>query len=268
MVHVSTRDRWSELSLLLQSLRTQTFKNWDITIVDASQTPIMSCDFLMKLITRIQMEGHKVMIGRATLTGNCEQRNQIIDIDDTDDELILRVDDDVILEPDYIKRLADAMSSGYDMASGVTPAIGIPEHRRSTEFVKPIINRFDFENGITGDDCGYAYIESEIIPADSLRSCFMYKRKILDAGVRFESGLSPVAFREEQFFTMRAAWKGFNKFAVDTGAVAWHLITPSGGCRYNNYNELVMNDNMHFWTWCRRMLMQKGNPFRGLQSEN
>ena len=31
-IHVCTRDRWSELGLLLQSLRTQTYKEWDIFI--------------------------------------------------------------------------------------------------------------------------------------------------------------------------------------------------------------------------------------------
>lgn len=261
-IHVSTRDRHSELMVLLQSLRYQTFQEFDVCIVDSSQTPAWGHPTIQALITRMQMEGHGFRFAQAEVEGNCQKRNQLIKIDNFGNPYILRLDDDVFIEKDYIERLVNVMRQGYDIASGVTPYAGMPEFRRETQFVKPIINRMDFENRRIGDDCGVAYCESEIIPAHSARSCFMFRRELLDAGIRFEEGLTNVAFREEQFFCLRAAWAGFNKFAVDTGAIAWHLMTQSGGCRYPNYSQLVQADDFRFWTWCDRQYKKRGSPFK------
>lgn len=260
-IHISLKDRHSELMVLLQSLRSQTFKDFDLVMVDSSQTPAFGHPTIQALITRMQMEGHGIKYAMAEIEGNCQKRNQLIKMDNFGNPFVLRVDDDVFIEKDYIERLVKLMKQGYDMAGGITPFAGMPEFRRSTEFAKPVINRMDFEKKVIGDDCGVAYVESEVIPAESLRSCFMYKREILDAGIRFEEGLTNVAFREEQFFCLRAAWAGFNKFAVDTGAVAWHLMTQSGGCRYPNYPQLVAADDYRFWTWCDRQYKKRGNPF-------
>ena len=260
-IHISSKDRHSELMVLLQSLRYQTYQDFDLVIVDSSQTPFWGHPTIKALIVRMQMEGHGFKISGAEIEGNCQKRNQLIKIDTFNNPLIWRLDDDVFIEKDYIERLVNVIRQGNDMASGVTPFASIPEFRRETQFVKPIINKFDFETHLLGDDCGVAYTESEIIPAHSLRSCFMFKKEILDAGIRFEEGLTNVAFREEQFFCLRAAWKGFNKFAVDTGAIAWHLMTSSGGCRYPDYGKLVQADEYRFWTWVDRMYKKKGNPF-------
>jgi len=61
-IHVCNRERHSELALLLQSLRTQIYQNWDVVILDENSTPIISNHFLMNLIARIRLEGHGVNI--------------------------------------------------------------------------------------------------------------------------------------------------------------------------------------------------------------
>ena len=50
-------------------------------------------------------------------------------------ELILRLDDDNILEKDYIERLVNCLNQGFDIASGIVPPCGIGQIKRETKFL-------------------------------------------------------------------------------------------------------------------------------------
>ena len=197
------------------------------------------------------------------LLGVCHARNICIDNDTFKNPLTLRVDDDVILDVDYLEKLCNVIAKGYDIASGVTPLVVQPEFVRDPARLNGIVNALEWnaEGEVTkfGDDCGMCYnIEkSVILPADHFRSCALYKTEITDKGVRYESNLSPVGFREETFFSLRARYLGY-KIGVDLSAHAWHFMTPSGGCRYPNYADLVKQDNELFMKWSKAMFKEKG----------
>ena len=263
-IHIGNKDRHSELFGLLLSLKYQSYQDFDIVIVDESQTPLVSCGFLMKLIQHLKMQNHGVKIVRNPIsTGVCAMRNLCVKEDEYGNAFTCRLDDDVFLEGDYLERLMKVIESGYDLASGVTPTVGQPVPKRETKFVKPIINRLEWDDKgeivNIGDDCGYRYLEDEIIPTHHLRSCFLYKSEI-NKFVSYETNLSPVGFREEAFFSLRCAWLGYT-LAVDTQATAWHLQCPSGGCRYPDYPQKVQQDNQTFLNWFKKMVVSKGNPF-------
>ena len=95
-IHVTSKDRHSELALLIQSLRTQTNKDWDIMILDdASGTPVTACHFLMSLLNRIKLEGHCVQLIRNEMSyGVCRARQLLIDKDEFNNPLTCRLDDD------------------------------------------------------------------------------------------------------------------------------------------------------------------------------
>ena len=82
-LHIATRDRTSELALLLQSLREQTFQDWDLVIVDGSKPkPFWEyCKFLNDLVTRIKCEGHGVQLLRDDGIGVCQARNKMLEQD-------------------------------------------------------------------------------------------------------------------------------------------------------------------------------------------
>lgn len=262
-LHVATKDRHSELFGLLQSLRTQSFKEFDIIIVDdSSGTPVISCQFLSAIITRMKLEGHKFKIIRNEQSfGCCYARNKCIDEDDFDNEYTCRLDDDILLESDYIEKLLEGIDSGYDMVTGVVPLLAQPELIRETKFVKPIMNmkEFDKDGNIVkyGDDCACCYIESEIIPIDEFRTNCLYLSEI-NKKVRYEDNLSTVSFREEGFFSTRAILEGY-KIGCHTGAVCWHLQCLSGGNRRPDYNECVTIDNETFYKWMKQNFIKHGN---------
>jgi len=247
-IMIANRDRPTELALLLQSLRTQTHTSWDLLICDdCSGTPLQNYYFLGHLINRMKFEGHSVFMFRNNFVlGVSKTRQFLVDkakefIPDT--ELYCRIDDDTILQPNYLTKLLEGIEAGYDLVGSLTPPISAPEHIRQNKYVKPIINRvvLDEEGNfvVNADDCGHCYIEDEIIPCHHFRSSCLYKKEIHDAGIDYKTNLSKSGMREEEIFSFKCILKGF-KLAVHTGAIHYHMLTPSGGQKTPDYNELML----------------------------
>ena len=244
-VLICLKDRPSELSLLLQSLRTQTFQEFDVFILDdRSGTPLNRYHFFNCLVTRIKSENHRIFLKVTDFPhGVSRARQAIVDLamKKGNYDYFLRVDDDVILESDYIERLFKVIEN-YDIASGVTVPMQIPVFRREPKYLKGIINRviLDEEGDyiMNGDDCGYKYIESMILPAHHFRSCALIKKEVHEKVKYWPTKLSKHGFREEQIFSYKVLMNGF-KIGVDTGAINYHQLTPSGGERFPDQVDLT-----------------------------
>ncbi len=263
-VQICTKDRHSELALLLQSLRTQSYQDFDLVILDdASGAPILKCQFLVSLIHRMKLENHKFKIIRNNQSfGCCAARNKCIKEDDFNNLYTLRLDDDVILEADYIDRLLDIIKFfDYDMATGVVPLLMHPEIKRKVEKVGNIINEHKFNKEgkliMNKDELGYCYIEEKVIPTHQFRTNCLYKSEI-NKKVKYPDNLTTVAFREEGFFSFGAILEGY-KIGVNTGAVCYHLQTPSGGNRRQDYNECVKIDEDTWRKWLKKKFDKHGD---------
>jgi len=241
-VLINTRGRPAEVSLLLQSLRTQIVQNFDIFIIDdAGENPLESFHFYNCMINRLKVEDHLVFIYRNSFSsGVSKARQQIVDWSwNLGYEYFLRVDDDIVLESDYIERLQKVLEKGYDFASGVTVPMLNPSMKRNPDILKKIINRVvldDKGNYIyNGDDCGIEYTKSKILPCHHFRSCGLYKAKIHKKANYLPTKLSMHGFREEQIFSYKILMAGFT-MGVDTKAINYHQMTPVGGERqYTNF---------------------------------
>ena len=247
---INVRDRPTEISLLLQSLRTQTIQDFDVFILDdMSGSPLTNYHFFNCMITRLKLENHKVYLkSSGFLHGVSRARQEIADwAMETDDyDYFLRLDDDVILEPDYIERLLKVIEQGYDIASGVTVAMAQPFFKRNPKYLNGIINRVVLDdNGnyiYNGDDCGMEYTDSVILPACHFRSCALIKKEVHRKVKYYPTKLSMNGFREEQIFSYKALMEGF-RIGVDTGAKNYHLICPSGGER-DTMNQVPYNQKV------------------------
>jgi len=75
-------------------------------------------------LNKIKLEGHGLNIIKNELKlGVCNARNLLIEKDYFDNDFVCRLDDDVILEWDYLSRMTRVLEIGYDIASGITPHI-------------------------------------------------------------------------------------------------------------------------------------------------
>jgi len=249
LILINVKERPSELGLLLQSLRTQTFQKFDVMILDdCSTTPLFNYHFLNCVFNRLKQENHKLFIKKTTSSeGVSKARHKIVKFaEEFDYEYYARVDDDVVLEPDYLERLFKVLEKGYDMASGVTVPMAQATLKRDPKFLNGIANRviLDEEGNyiMNGDDCGMEYTSSVILPAHHFRSCALYKSEVHKKVNYCPTSLCWHGFREEQIFSYKLLLAGY-KIGVDTKAVNYHQMTDSGGERStqtpenNNFNQ-------------------------------
>lgn len=248
-IQIITKDRPSELTMLLQSLLWQTYLKFDVFIYDdASGTNPQNFHFFQSACQALRCKGVNVdVVMNPKSRGISAARQAIVDycLKNTNDAYFCRLDDDTILEPDCLQRMVDGIQKyGYDLMSGVTPPLAGQPWERDTEFVSPIINRIvlDEEGGfiVNTDDCGHRYTNNKVLPCHHFRSYCVYKREVHEK-VNYEKILTPCGFREEEFFSIRMLLAGF-RLGVDTGAIAWHLCAPSGGDRRQEYSKMA-NEN-------------------------
>ena len=262
---ICTKDRPSELGLLLQSLRTQTFQDFNVFIIDdRCGVPIQNHFFLATIINQLKLENHNVTVWRNEIPyGVTRLRRIMVDkiLEYSNGDAILRLDDDNLLQSDYIERLVKCLKNGWDIASGLVPPCGNAFIKRETRFVKPFISdvRLNEKGEIIhfGDDCGYEYIEKEIIPSPNFRSMALIKREVHEK-VKYEDHLGFCSFREEQFFSFRALLEGY-KICVDTGAIAYHLNTPSGGERTQSYYDGLQKNHELLNKFTQKIFKEKGD---------
>jgi len=263
---ICSKDRPTEIALLLQSLRTQTYQDsWDVFIMDdRSGVPYQNYHFMQCLMNQLKLENHNVIIWRNDIPYGVTRLRQIMVekiLEYSNCDAILRLDDDNLLETDYIERLVKCLEQGYDIASGIVPPVGLGQIKRETKYVKPFIADIKLdENGNMKefqDVCGFQYLEKEIIPTVSFRSMALIKREVHE-NVKYEDNLGFCSFREEQFFSFRALLKNY-KICVDTGAVALHLNTPSGGERTNEYYSGLQKNHDLLNKLCQKWFKEHGD---------
>jgi len=161
-VLIGTKNRATEVALLLQSLRTQTYQDFDIFILDdQSEIPLDRFYFIHNLYNRMRAEGHKIYTKQNQFSnGVSRMRNQMVKwaCEKAENcDLFLRCDDDTILEPDFLERLVAGIDKGYSLMSGITPPIMQEPWKRDTNYVKPLISKCKLtdEGVVVGDDTGY-----------------------------------------------------------------------------------------------------------------
>ena len=264
-IMICTKDRPTEVAMLLQSLRTQTYQNWDIFIHDdRSGAPLTQHHFFNCIISQLKLENHLIKMWRNNIPLGVTRLRQItVDkiLEYKEYDAILRLDDDNLLNPDYIQRLVDCLNDGWDIASGLVPTCGAPFIKRDTSFVKPFISDIKLNDKgeiiFFGDDCGMEYLQKEVIPSPNFRSMALIKRKVHEK-VKYEDNLGFCSFREEQFFSFKALLEGF-KCCVDTGAIAYHMNTPSGGERTNSYYSGLQTNHEILNKFCQKIYKEKGD---------
>lgn len=265
-IHITTKDRATEVAILLQSLRTQSYQDWDLMILDdCSGTPLESYGFIQSLLARIKLENHKVKVLRNDFSkGVCAARQKLIDEDTWKNELVLRLDDDCIPEEDYIARLVGVIESGWDMATGVIPLLAHPELIRDTKRVMPgiCIHELDKKGNLirNDDELAYCYDKEGIATCHQFRTNCLFKKEVLEK-VRYPENLSRVGFREEAFISVQAQVLGF-KIGADLGAVAYHFQTGSGGCRDPDYSNKVQLDDTTFREWLKEQHKKHKEVFK------
>lgn len=147
-------------------------------------------------------------------------------------ELVWRMDDDTIAEPDVLKKLLMVMRDDVGAVGGsiLTPNWDCRENK-ATGLIANIDNEPNIQWGTI----------SSVKEVDHLHCSFLYRAGIAD----YNTGLSRVAHREETLFTLALKKKGY-KILVAPDCITWHLKSPEGGIRAEDNKDLYIHDEFIF----------------------
>jgi GT2 family glycosyltransferase len=265
-VLIPTKQRYEFLALCIQSLTTQTYDNWDLLIVDDSEKPVnlTQIPFIAPFLNWMLNNKHewRVLFGRKLGQHHCHQ----IGLEAAKSNLILRVDDDCVLDPNYMEMLVRVITT-QDHCVAVSGLVLDPnlknEQQLQPENWKEIK---DYSGKVWEDEKGnpqnspalqwHCHRDKDLSLVQHLHSTFLYRKApALAVGGwqdMIDAGLSRVAMTEETWFTYKLYLAGWSMF-VNPNVVAWHLKASFGGCRTDaekeDLSKLYFADRGKFDAW-------------------
>lgn len=237
-VGIPTKNRYDSLSHTLLSIAFQTYTPIEVIIVDDTPEPINLTtlplyEYVFKLLDEKKIEW-KVIFGKKQGQHHSHQFIQEV----AKGDLIFRIDDDEIAQPDVLEKLVPMMTKGV---GAVAPCVMLPNSERLP---------MGLENTIAtiGSPNIQWYKWGGVKDAEHLYSCFLYRKGI----ARYELSLSNKAHREETIFSYSIKRAGYN-LLVNGYARVWHWRMPNGGIRSDNneqdyhHDEGVFNSLLSIW---------------------
>lgn len=229
---IPTKNRHGYLTALLTSLANQTYQNWMLVINDSSDSPIEKDDVIKDLLTLIRTQGHEVITIHTT-TG-WDRHQQAMDSVPESIELIVRVDDDVMFPPEFLRQIVKPF---YFFPDKAVAAVGgcAPEPNRMSLDLDVMLTNNNWTPTIdepTWRLQGNHYHQHYVLEVESLLGhVICYRRSAVEAvGGWAVNGFSNQAHREETDLCMRLRADRYT-LLVTTEALAWHLYSPGGGSR-------------------------------------
>ena len=231
-VAIPTKNRHGYLVALLTSIIHQTYANWILVINDSSQPPVEENDTLKDLFTLIKNKGHEIKIIHSESGWDRHQR--AMEAIPESIEFIIRIDDDLVMAPTFLEEI---LKPFYFFSNRFLAAVGgcypEPYMRRmylDTRLTEPLWTAKVDEP--TWRLQGHYYNERQVVEVESLLGhAICYRRSaVKDVGGWAVKGYSQQAYREESDLCARLVIEGY-ELMVTTDALAWHLISPSGGSR-------------------------------------
>lgn len=237
-VGIPTKNRYESLALTLTSIAMQTHPPVEVIIVDDSDEPkdLRTLEGFHYLFALMHSKGINVKVKFGLKKGQ-HFSHQIVQ-DEAMGELVFRIDDDEIAEPDVIRRLVGTFSrlSKNQTVGAVAPAVLIPIPEPLRPGLRNTIKGIDTKPNAQWQK-GTGVTEHE-----HLYSCFLYRKGI----VSFDTTLSTVAHREETIFTHSLFKKGYKLF-VDHDAEVHHFRANGGGIRtFQHSPQLWESDEQIF----------------------
>lgn len=245
-VGIPTRDRYDSLLLCLTSLALQTKTPNEIIIVDDSDEPkdIREMSLYKYVLQLFNDKGiaWKVLFGEKKGQHISHQTIQ----DEAKGDLIFRIDDDCIAEPNVLERLSEEMDN--HMIGAVAPLVLLPNPTDLPPSACSSIKRINNPNkqwfiGWNGK-----------CQADHLYSCFLYRKGI----VSYPTELSRVSHREETIFSHSIRQAGY-RLIIDADVKVWHFRQESGGIRKNTDPSMWHHDEEVFQGYMKKWNLEKAS---------
>jgi cellulose synthase/poly-beta-1,6-N-acetylglucosamine synthase-like glycosyltransferase len=237
-VTIPSRGRTINLVCLLQALRTQTFQNFDLTILDDNPDDALQGNFTVDAMLKLlESEGHRCRIIKGECNGLPRVHNALLHA--TKKRLVARIDDDTLPEaPDYLAMLVEIF---YNDEGGMVAAAGgpIPHFQGGprTRYICPEKSSLQTYAPFEMPEGRWLQPDSAVPkPVTTLYSTFLYKRDFFLTAGGYSLSYSTIAEKEETDILLRVAYLG-GRLIFHPRAVLWHLRAPMGGIRHVTDDE-------------------------------
>lgn len=262
---VPTRDRYSNLAMLLWSFCEQSYKEWDLTIIDDSEDrkDIREISYIIHSLKRMDKDGHqwRVLFGDKKGPHYAHQKG----LESSRHSLIWRIDDDEVADRNCLKELVETYSLGNNIGA-VGPIVLDPSVDPNFEYLPLGYQSFRRyqgkvnEYGVNfGEHQWRRHQDNKLQDVQHLYSSFLYRKEDADKIGGYELGYDLPGHREETDFTFRL-WKEGLRLVVNPQALVWHLRSSQGGIRAFNDKQL--------WANCQEKFERKFNFKKGKNQEN
>jgi glycosyltransferase involved in cell wall biosynthesis len=258
LVEIPTKDRVDYLEKLLKSLETQTFMDWDLLVIDDSKVDNLpahkGCE---AAVNRLHSVGHSWLFVRGVGQNQATAHNRALDYAVIHGyKLVMRMDDDIELEPDFMGKLYDEFIKDQECKYAAVGGIFLNPYEPKESQVVPVgwESRPEFQGTVVPFCTLHAQVlqyPPEIDYRDDcehLYSSYMFRTNLVKSVGGFPQDLSAMAFREETI-PLYELWLQGYKYRIVTKAIGYHSNAPTGGLRSmppRKAQELFLQDDTEF----------------------
>jgi len=249
-----SRHRVEYLNILLASLQRQTFQDWDLTILEEADCNYLSNPIFVALLRHLKNQGHKVVfLHPKERLGNVRSATAVMR--ETKTKYAMKLDDDHLFEPDALEKLVQVLEENKDIGAVGGMLYPIDRELISMDEIPNDFNRWTGPNKrIWNDYTTLTYkFPSQIVEVDFVRAPFMYRaNKLRDTDwleIYPTLGYTEMAHRIESEICNTLKKEFGLRTVIHTGAVMWHFLAPSGGCRMIDPRTRDHDDQVYYSRW-------------------
>ena len=236
-VIIATHNRMDIVHQLLFSLRMQTFKNFDLCIVDDSDDTTFTQEkwtkhsLYSKIIGELQMQGHRIRIipGPSNYHVGAVYQAGWIGTKDWNNALVYRAEDDSWLSPDYLEKVTSLFddplvgtASGLMLFAGTkADTFKVDDERYKHGTIEHLSDSVNVQWSL--------HTNKKPFSVEHINSAMMLTEAALERIGGFESTLLNF-HREDTHLSWRVCLEGM-KVLIHPGAIAYHFRAGTGGAR-------------------------------------
>lgn len=256
---ISTKNRFHDLKECLESVLAQSIKPDEVILVDASDTDD-SREMVERLLadTGISLTYHRqeVIAGKIRKTMAWNRAVKMAQGD-----IIVFLDDDVVLEKDYLSQLLNAYRE--NTIPGVVGVMGYTKNPHDEKQISSILSSlkkalYKYFILYRDDGCGcmqpsgfpaYSSAKNAIIPVEIMPTCNMSVKKEVFGEFAFDEWFHGYSYQEDDDFTYRVSRK--YRFLYTPFAKLTHKTSPAA--RDNAEKAEAMKALNHFYFFRKNM---------------
>ena len=236
LINIHTHNRPDALAVNLTGLYFQTFRDFDIIIVDdASDEPIEDDPLIKIYKERFKHENDKLSFIRMEENNGIATNRALILDKIKEYDFVMDLNDDHLMERNCISKLIRSLSYDDVVAVGTaTPMFFWPYETICRKYEGQVLNDIWTSDGqiMLKRGIDYLYMKGDMpinAPLEQPHvSQFMYKPESLKS---LPKGYSILGFTEETDLALRLSKSSGKKLLFQPDAISWHMQYKKGGIR-------------------------------------